>query len=259
MSQRLALAIIDTDQHRLAFQAVSQCLKAMEFAQLLIFTDRPQAFGGLPTLPCPTIGSIGEYNRLVTQRLAEHLQAEHVLVVQYDGFILNADCFEPEFLQHDYLGAPWPGRGPAQVGNGGFSLRSKRLVDAVARLPYDCHAEAEDLFICRSARPLLEAHAKCRFAPVPLAQRFSVEFPAVAHRTFGFHGIFHLPAVYRDQIDFLIDNLSPRLLMARAGYLLPGLQAIGPHAVQLLQDRLRALQAQAAPLADQPLPSPQVA
>ena len=248
MAHRIALALIDTDQHRLAHQAVSQCLKAMEFSQLLIYTDRPQAFGGLPTLPCPTIKSIGDYNRLITQTLAEQLQAEHVLVVQYDGFILHADCFEPEFLQHDYIGAPWPGPGAAQVGNGGFSLRSKRLVNAVARLPYDCNAEAEDLFICRSARPLLEVHAKCRFAPLPLAQRFSVEYPAVPHRTFGFHGIFHLPAVYRHDIGFLIDNLSPRLLMARAGYLLPGLQAIGPEAVQMLQRRLRALQAPVEPL-----------
>ena len=248
MAHRIALALIDTDQHRLAHQAVSQCLKAMEFSQLLIYTDRPQAFGGLPTLPCPTITAIGDYNRLITQTLAEQLQAEHVLVVQYDGFILHADCFEPEFLQHDYIGAPWPGPGAAQVGNGGFSLRSKRLVNAVARLPYDSNAEAEDLFICRTARPLLEAHAKCRFAPLPLAQRFSVEYPAVPHRTFGFHGIFHLPAVYRHDIGFLIDNLSPRLLMARAGYLLPGLQAIGPEAVQLLQRRLRALQAPVEPL-----------
>ena len=248
MAHRIALALIDTDQHRLAHQAVSQCLKAMEFSQLLIYTDRPQAFGGLPTLPCPTITAIGDYNRLITQTLAEQLQAEHVLVVQYDGFILHADCFEPEFLQHDYIGAPWPGPGAAQVGNGGFSLRSKRLVNAVARLPYDSNAEAEDLFICRTARPLLEAHAKCRFAPLPLAQRFSVEYPAVPHRTFGFHGIFHLPAVYRHDIGFLIDNLSPRLLMARAGYLLPGLQAIGPEAVQMLQRRLRALQAPVEPL-----------
>ena len=248
MAHRIALALIDTDQHRLAHQAVSQCLKAMEFSQLLIYTDRPQAFGGLPTLPCPTITAIGDYNRLITQTLAEQLQAEHVLVVQYDGFILHADCFEPEFLQHDYIGAPWPGPGAAQVGNGGFSLRSKRLVNAVARLPYDSNAEAEDLFICRTARPLLEAHAKCRFAPLPLAQRFSVEYPAVPHRTFGFHGIFHLPAVYRHDIGFLIDNLSPRLLMARAGYLLPGMQAIGPEAVQMLQRRLRALQAPAEPL-----------
>ena len=245
-ARSLALALIDTDQHRLAHQALSQCLKAMEFSQLLIVTDRPQAFGGLPTLPCLTIQSIGDYNRLITQTLAEQLQAEHVLVVQYDGFILHAECFEPEFLQFDYIGAPWPGPGvganAAQVGNGGFSLRSKRLVQAVARLPYDTHAEAEDLFICRTARPLLEAHAKCRFAPVPLAQRFSVEYPAVPHRTFGFHGIFHLPAVYRHDIGFLLDNLSPRLLMARAGYLLPGLQAIGPEAVHMLQRRLRALQ-----------------
>ena len=248
MAHRIALALIDTDQHRLAHQAVSQCLKAMEFSQLLIYTDRPQDFGGLPTLPCPTITAIGDYNRLITQTLAEQLQAEHVLVVQYDGFILHADCFEPEFLQHDYIGAPWPGPGAAQVGNGGFSLRSKRLVNAVARLPYDSNAEAEDLFICRTARPLLEVHAKCRFAPLPLAQRFSVEYPAVPHRTFGFHGIFHLPAVYRHDIGFLIDNLSPRLLMARAGYLLPGLQAIGPEAVQMLQRRLRALQAPVEPL-----------
>lgn len=234
----LALAIADTDQHVLAHQAVRQCLGGRDFDQVLVFTDRAEAFGGLPTVVTPTLRSIVDYNRLITRGLAEHLRCDHVLVVQYDGFVLHPEAFEPEFLAYDYIGAPWPGTDEGGVGNGGFSLRSRRLVDAVAGLPYDPSAEAEDLFICRTARPLLERHAALRFAPRALAARFSVEYPAVPHRTYGFHGIFHLPAVYRHDIAFLMRHLSDRLIRSRAGYLLPGLQAIGPDAVRLLQQRL---------------------
>ena len=234
----LALAIVDTDQHMLAHQAVRQCLAGRDFDQLLVFTDLDNAFSGLPVVSTPKLRGIADYNRLITRTLAEHLRCDHVLVVQYDGFVLHPDAFETEFLAYDYIGAPWPGQADADVGNGGFSLRSRRLVDTVASLPYDTSAEAEDLFICRSARALLENHAGLRFAPRALATRFSVEYPAVPHRTYGFHGIFHLPAVYRQDIAFLMRHLSDRVVRSRASFLLPGLQAIGPDAVRLLQQRL---------------------
>jgi len=163
-------------------------------------------------------------------------------VIQYDGFVLNADQFSPHFLHYDYIGAPWPNYEVNEVGNGGFSWRSRRLVHAVAQLDYPDPTEAEDLYICRTMRETLE-RAGCRFAPKAIASHFSVEFPAVPYPTFGFHGIFHLPTVYREMPDFLLDHLSDRIVKTRSGFLLPGFQSVSPATAEKLQQRLAALNA----------------
>ncbi|UXH80220.1 DUF5672 family protein [Roseateles amylovorans] len=245
MKPNLAVAIVDTDLHVLARQALTHTLRVMEqqglpISQVLIYSDQPALWPGLPVIPVPTLTSIRDYNLLITQELAKHLSADHVLVIQYDGFVLNPDQFSPHFLHYDYIGAPWPNYERHEVGNGGFSWRSKRLVQAVAALDYDDPSEAEDLFICRRMRDTLE-RLGCRFAPKAIASHFSVEFPAVPYPTFGFHGIFHLPSVYREMPEFLVDHLSDRIIKSRSNFLLPGLQAVSAEAAQRLQARLAAL------------------
>ncbi len=243
----IALVIVDTDLHALASAALRHSLLAFPCQQVLIFSDRTEPWQGLPVVLVPVLRNIGDYNRLITRGLAEHLRADVALVIQYDGFVLNATQYSPHFEHYDYIGAPWPQFKQHAVGNGGFSWRSRRLVEAVARLPYDDPTEAEDLFICRRMRPTLEAQG-LRFAPVGLASHFSVEYPAVPYPTFGFHGIFLLPQVYRHMPDFLVDNLSDRVVQTRSNFLLPSLDHISPGAAQRLRERLAHLG---------PVPSPE--
>jgi hypothetical protein len=121
-------------------------------------------------------------------------------VIQYDGFILNPDAWCDEYLDYDYIGAAWDELDDGWiVGNGGFSLRSKRLLallqtddtilDPTALDPPDA---PEDWYICVMIREYLEAHG-IRFAPVDLAKRFSLEGGESVGVTwtnqFGFHGL----------------------------------------------------------------------
>ncbi|MDC8773253.1 DUF5672 family protein [Roseateles albus] len=236
----LAIAIADTDMHVLAHQALRLCLSAMHFDQVLIYSDQPEAWPGLALIEIPPLRSMAEYNKLIVKDLAVRLECDFVLVVQYDGFILNADQFSPHFYHYDYIGAPWPNFEQYEVGNGGFSWRSKRLVQAAAGLDYADETEAEDLFICRTKRDELE-NLGCRFAPKAIAAHFSVEYPAVPFPTFGFHGIFHLPSVYRKVPDFLVEHLSDRVVKARSNFLLPALQQLAPASALRLQERLAGL------------------
>lgn len=244
----LALVIADTSQHVLARNALVHSLRALpQVTQLLIYSDRAEAWPGLPVRPIAPIASLAEYNRLVTRTLAEDLDAEHALVVQYDGFVLDGGQFSPHFLHYDYIGAPWPHFTSLDVGNGGFSWRSRRLVEAVARLPYDGESEAEDLFICRRMRPQLESAHGVRFAPRELALHFAVESVPVPWPTFGFHGVFHLPQVYRERIDFLLEHLSPRTLQKWQPLLRPAFASVSPAALAAFEARLApAVAAEAA-------------
>ena len=56
-----------------------------------------------------------------------------MLLIQWDGYVVNPEAWDPAFLGCDYLGAKWYWHDDGmRVGNGGFSLRSRRLLDALA-------------------------------------------------------------------------------------------------------------------------------
>ncbi len=41
------------------------------------------------------------------KRINSYVATPFALVIQYDGFILNPDAWRDEFLDYDYIGAPW--------------------------------------------------------------------------------------------------------------------------------------------------------
>ena len=97
-----------------------------------------------------------------------------------------------DFLNYDYIGAPWvaralyPGVDPrCRVGNGGFSLRSRRLQQVLQLAPVKYH-HPEDVAICQVYRPALEALGM-KFAPLEVARKFSVELGEI-NGQFGQHG-----------------------------------------------------------------------
>lgn len=166
---------------------------------------------GIEVVGIKPLMTIDDYNKFILYSLWAYVETSHCLVVQADGYVLNADCWSDDFLQYDYIGAPWPIRDDAyidpfgshqQVGNGGFSLRSKKLLSVptnvdvpweVNRGSFFQHMNAglysEDGNICVHNRYLFEANG-CQFAPVEVAGRFSRELPVppfTQKRTFGYH------------------------------------------------------------------------
>lgn len=123
-------------------------------------------------------------------RCCASAQTSHVLTIQYDGFPIDPDMWQDEYLKYDYIGAPWPHQGYA-VGNGGFSLRSTammRLLDKNGILE-----TPEDHYICISSKGYLEGNG-FKFAPASLAHQFSFE-RCPKRRAFGMHGIFNIRKV----------------------------------------------------------------
>lgn len=175
-------------------RAVAECLAHAEFARVLWISDAPPPAGGdarIEWIRISPLRSREAYSRFVLRDLGKLLTSDHVLLIQWDGYILDPSAWRPEFLDHDYIGAPWPQFGDGfTVGNGGFSLRSRRLLMATASLP--ATQEAEDVAICRTWRPRLEAELGLKFAPEALAQCFAFERGPRGPISFGFHGAFNL-------------------------------------------------------------------
>jgi hypothetical protein len=175
-------------------KALDHCLDLAAFADCLLFTDDRSEVenAAIRRIDVARMTSSSDYSRFMLQDLVEHIRTDHVLVVQWDGFILNPGAWDPVFLDFDYIGAPWPQFGDGHdVGNGGFSLRSKRLLEA-CRDPAFVHADPEDVAICRLNRALLEDKHGLRFAPRMVADHFAYERTSPPALAFGFHGIFNM-------------------------------------------------------------------
>lgn len=208
--QVTALAI-DCLNPRLAAHALERSMAQCDFGDALLLTDTP-----VPTQArVEAIGPIRsqrEYSRFVLRQMAEHVRTPFVLIVQWDGFVLDARQWETEFLKWDYIGAPWPESTGLGVGNGGFSLRSRRLLDALADPVFqEADVDLEDQFICQTQGARLAQHHGVRFAPAPLAQRFSYELIPPPQATFGFHGLFNFWRHFEaSQVLGFAGELAPR-------------------------------------------------
>ena len=193
--------------------ALDTCMKGIRFADSILFTDADLSnLGrGIRRVQIKPLKSASEYSQFLLHDLVDHVETPHCLIVQWDGFVLDPSQWRPEFLDYDYIGAPWPQFSDGHsVGNGGFSLRSKRLLEA-CRDPQFVSGHPEDVFICRTNRTLLEDKHGMRFADAAVAERFAFERSAPAEETFGFHGVFNLiPVLGADRFWELYQTLDDR-------------------------------------------------
>lgn len=174
--------------------ALGRSLDRIDFAECLFFTDAsvPIDDARIRFVPIARLDSAEDYSNFIIGGLADHIESEHCLIVQWDGFVLNPDRWEPGFLECDYIGATWPQFDDGyNVGNGGFSLRSRRLLEA-CRSPSFRAGHPEDIAICRTNRFCLETELGMRFADSGTAERFAFERAVPSEPTFGFHGIFNM-------------------------------------------------------------------
>jgi glycosyltransferase involved in cell wall biosynthesis len=151
----------------------------------------------------PKMGSIDDWSKFVVYDLAQFVETDFVLLVHADGFVVNADAWKNEFLDYDYIGAPWPlptdsfsyrdDEGTlSRVGNS-VSLRSSKLLrfPKDQKLPWEpFHGfYNEDGFLCVKHRRQIENFGM-KFAPLDIAKFFSHEniIPEVRNiRPFVFH------------------------------------------------------------------------
>lgn len=178
----------------LAARALRQCTDACDFGDAILFTDAPVASGSFRTVPIAKLASLDDYSRFVLKELASHLSTPYALVVQWDGYVVDGTAWNEEFLRFDYIGAPWAWYADGMtVGNGGFSLRSRKLLEAMAAERFDfVPGTPEDHQVCRVHRRTLVDALGVRFAPETLAAAFSYERSLPTRSTFGFHGVFNL-------------------------------------------------------------------
>jgi hypothetical protein len=149
--------------------------------------------------------SIDIWNRKIVYELGSYVHTSHAMLIHADGYVINPELWNPDWLDYDYIGAPFPLptddfsyrdiNGVIQRVGNSVSLRSKRLMDLPSRagmpwVPFHGFYN-EDGYISVNMRHEFEAHG-CKFAPLEVAVHFSKEHEIpenVGLETFAFHSL----------------------------------------------------------------------
>ncbi len=186
-------------------QALVYSCKGVEFGSVKLLSHySPYGLGKeIEFARINKIRNIDEWSYKIVYELDQHVETDYALLIHADGFVVNPSSWRDEFLDYDYIGAPWPlptddfsyrdtAGNIVRVGNS-VSLRSKRLLELPKRLklpwePFHGYYN-EDGFLCVKNKLLLESHG-LKFAPLDVAKYFSHEciIPEIRDiKPFAFH------------------------------------------------------------------------
>jgi Protein of unknown function (DUF5672) len=206
----VTLCCVDTRLPQLALEAMQKCMAQVTFGKALLFTCKNHGLKAVPSqievIELDHIRSVQDYSHFLLKGLAPHLHTSHMLIVQWDGYVIDPGMWDPAFLSVDYVGPVWPQfHDGHRVGNGGFSLRSRKLLDALASDAFEAQ-HPEDVCIARTWRTQLEEQFDIRFADEAMAHRFAFERERLQPSSFGFHGLSNLASVMsKPELQSFVD------------------------------------------------------
>jgi hypothetical protein len=206
----VTLLCVETRDPELAHWAIDKCLSGTQFAKIVLITNLErltQKRSDIEYVQAPSIRTTKDYSDLLLTGLDQYIKGSHVLVIQWDSFVIHPELWTDEFLSYDYIGPVWPHHPQNPVGNGGFSLRSVKLLEAIKR-PGFFKKHPEDYCICVDNKTFLEQECGIRIAPVNIAEQFAVE-RSPWHKAFGFHGFFNFGRVLNDESLRVFINTLP--------------------------------------------------
>lgn len=183
----IALTSINIPDHE---EAIKKSCRDVEFGAVKLIIDY-------------SIKNIDDWNKKIIQDLYRYVTTSHALLIHADGYVINPELWDNEWLKYDYIGAPWPmpqddysyrdEKGNLiRVGNS-VSLRSRKLMQLCSTRPWKPYFgnTNEDGFICCHNRLWLESKGR-KFAPLEVAKYFSKEHEIPENKglkTFCFHSL----------------------------------------------------------------------
>lgn len=187
---RVTLAAMTSVRVKETVKALQYSMKDIDFGEVALITHRKPLFlpEGITYKHIGKLKTIDYFNYSMIYKMHEYIDTDFVLLVHYDGFVVNPDMWRDEFLKYDYIGSPFPlpkddfsyrdvNGNICRVGNS-VSLRSKRLLEfpEKAGIPFEADHGFfnEDGFICCKNRHLFEA-AGMKYAPLEVARYFGHE------------------------------------------------------------------------------------
>ena len=190
----VTLIAADTVSPGRALASLRRSLSQINPTKTILFTSVQLAIkDDIEVIKIAPLKSKADYSLWIMRELYKYIETDFVLVSQWDSYVLDGKLWTDDFLSVDYIGASWLETDNFSVGNGGFSIRSKRLMEAAANDPIIVSTHPEDNMLSKVYRPYLEAKYGFKWASEELADKFSFELREPMQPTFGFHSFFHQP------------------------------------------------------------------
>lgn len=125
--------IIDCLDASRAIKILEHCKTKADFGAVKLLTNIPREYEHRVSIM--PLNSLIAYSIFMLTKVNEYIDTEHLLIVQRDGWILNPESFNSEWLGLDFIGGLYMQYD--RVGSGGFSLRSKKIMQDVSEtIPY---------------------------------------------------------------------------------------------------------------------------
>lgn len=189
----VTLMAADTAYHGATIASMKKSMQKCSFDKVLFFTNIPLKVEGIDIVLIEPLKGKDAYSHFILKEAWKYITTDYVLVVQHDSGILEPDCFDERLYGVDYAGALWLEPDGLCNGNGGFSWRSKRLMEIVGKDDLINATAPEDVALCRVYRRYLEKNYDLIWASDEICEKFSFELRCPTGKVFGFHGRFHEP------------------------------------------------------------------
>jgi hypothetical protein len=219
----LTLFTITNIEHKLTTLALEKTRAAVPCTEIRVISNQPLNLS-VPYTSMPLTEKFGmlEYCDFCLKSMYRFIDTEFVLIAHYDGMATNPNYWTDEYFDYDYVGSPSHPMFPPMMSSlqssgffeeyknkdwftcgGGFTLRSKRLLNILANDPkiqtqnYSPEGTtpfiSEDAVITLLNREYLEKEHKIRFAPLHLSLKFCAEVLTGYSHALGFHGWYNAP------------------------------------------------------------------
>lgn len=228
----VTLLLVETRAHKITERVIADCISKVNFGEILLFTDKPDLIRFDPdrkarTVLCPNFPDKKQAGQFYYQHACAQISTDFALMLEWDAGIHDVTKWRPEFLEYDYIGAPWNVRPKEQncldVGNGGFMLMSKKLGLFLTEHGHDFPVYT-DIDVGRTFRARLEDQG-FKWPNRILAGKFSWELVTRDPDNFGFHGTFTWPEMLSRE-----EVATRARLMAETPYLISKMPDLVKHA-----------------------------
>jgi len=188
--EKITLVALTSVRIPQTIQALEYSCRGIKFGDVKLVSDiKPD---NLPSYIkheyTPKSSNIDEWNYNIIYNLPKHVETDYAILIHDNGFIVNPESWNDDFLNYDYIGAPFPlptddisyrdiYGNIIRQGNS-VSLRSKKLLDVANNLNLEWKSfygyTNEDGFICAHYRHKYIEEG-CIFAHIDVAKHFSHE------------------------------------------------------------------------------------
>lgn len=213
-------------------KALQYSMRNIEFGEVVFVSHEkpPYLPKGITFKYIDRLNNIDDFNYNMIYKMHEYIETEFMLLVHYDGFVVNADMWQDKFLEYDYIGSPFPipnddftfrdiNGNLCRVGNS-VSIRSKRLMELPTKINIPFEADHgwfnEDGFICCKNKHIFEA-AGMVYAPLDVAKYFGHESmipEVIGIKPFVFHKWQGQNAVYPKFSNYMIVDFARNIKKA---------------------------------------------